>query len=83
MKISKLLMSVSMRPIVPSSVFGIVTNAHYSSLDARVVKGVDLRSTGLEAAWVRTPLQADFLLRRRAQFCLCVDVRGLGLPSEW
>ena len=27
-------------------------------LDARVVKGVDLRSTGLQAAWVRTPLQA-------------------------
>ena len=29
-----------------------------SCLDARVVKGVDLRSTGLQAAWVRTPLQA-------------------------
>ena len=29
-----------------------------SCLDARVVMGVDLRSTGLQAAWVRTPLQA-------------------------
>ena len=29
-----------------------------SCLDARVVKGVDLRSTGLQAAWVGTPLQA-------------------------
>ena len=29
-----------------------------SCLDARVVEGVDLRSTGLQAAWVRNPLQA-------------------------
>ena len=33
---------------------------HLRCLDARVVKGVDLRSTGLQAAWVRTPLQASF-----------------------
>ena len=55
----------------------------YSSLDARVVKGVDLRSTGLQAAWVRTPLQADCLLRRRAQIFFCIDVRGPGLFSGW
>ena len=54
-------------------------------LDARVVKGVDLRSTGLQAAWVRTPLQALIIqhgygiagLNKRFQLSMMCPLWGL------